>query len=172
MRTGDPVQDLGSAFAKAPADAAAYKAWLSTIAHKVAEAGVEGGFLGFGGEKVSDDERATAVSSITMFFEVGTIVGGVALGAVDPVERIALGLLDGLLGLASGLGDDPVVIGPGLVDRSLALLLGLDLCKRGFFAATARWWRRAGKGRDDAPGLHEIADLSGGGANLRCLQWR
>jgi hypothetical protein len=44
--------------AKAPADAAAYKAWLSTIAHKVAEAGVEGGFLGFGGEKVSDDERA------------------------------------------------------------------------------------------------------------------
>jgi hypothetical protein len=45
--------------AKAPQDAPAFKAWLREIAAKVAEAGTEGGFLGFGGVKVSDAEKAT-----------------------------------------------------------------------------------------------------------------
>jgi hypothetical protein len=45
--------------AKAPADATAFKAWLGHIAQVVAEAGTEGGFLGFGGVKVSDKEKAT-----------------------------------------------------------------------------------------------------------------
>jgi hypothetical protein len=45
--------------AKAPADAPAFKAWLNTIAAKVAEASTEGGFLGFGGVKVSEAEKAT-----------------------------------------------------------------------------------------------------------------
>ena len=45
--------------AKAPADAPAFKAWLNSVAAKVAEASTEGGFLGFGGVKVSDAEKAT-----------------------------------------------------------------------------------------------------------------
>ncbi|MFO1089751.1 MAG: hypothetical protein U1E46_09265 [Hyphomicrobiales bacterium] len=45
--------------AKAPADAPGFKAWLNSIAEKVAEASTEGGFLGFGGVKVSDAEKAT-----------------------------------------------------------------------------------------------------------------
>lgn len=45
--------------AKAPGDAAAFTGWLRDTAQKVAEAGTEGGFLGFGGEKVSDAERRT-----------------------------------------------------------------------------------------------------------------
>lgn len=45
--------------ARAPADAPAFKLWLRHIAQKVAEAGTEGGFLGFGGVKVSETERAT-----------------------------------------------------------------------------------------------------------------
>jgi hypothetical protein len=45
--------------AKAPAAAAAFKAWLCGISQKVAEAAVEGGFLGFGGIRVSDAEKAT-----------------------------------------------------------------------------------------------------------------
>jgi len=45
--------------AKAPQDAPAVKAWLSQISHNVAEASKEGGFLGFGGVKVSDAEKAT-----------------------------------------------------------------------------------------------------------------
>ena len=45
--------------ANAPSDAAAFKAWLRGISQKVAEAAVEGGFLGFGGVKVSDAEKAT-----------------------------------------------------------------------------------------------------------------
>ena len=45
--------------AKAPAEAAAYKAWLRTISSKVADAATEGGILGFGGQKVSEKEKAT-----------------------------------------------------------------------------------------------------------------
>jgi hypothetical protein len=37
---------------KAPGEAKAFKAWLMQIAQKVAEAGTEGGFMGFGGVKV------------------------------------------------------------------------------------------------------------------------
>ena len=45
--------------AKAPDDAVAFKAWLCTISQKVAAASVEGAFLGFGGQRVSDAEKAT-----------------------------------------------------------------------------------------------------------------
>ena len=45
--------------AKAPGDAAAFKGWLQEIAQKVSEAASEGGFLGFGGVKVSDAEKAS-----------------------------------------------------------------------------------------------------------------
>ena len=45
--------------AKAPADSLAFKTWLRHIAQSVAEASSEGGFLGFGGVKVSDNEKAT-----------------------------------------------------------------------------------------------------------------
>jgi hypothetical protein len=45
--------------AKAPGDAAAFKAWLCAISQKVAAASVEGAFLGFGGQRVSDSEKAT-----------------------------------------------------------------------------------------------------------------
>jgi hypothetical protein len=44
---------------KAPDDAAAFKSWLRSVARKSAEAGTEGGFLGFGGVAVSDAEKAT-----------------------------------------------------------------------------------------------------------------
>lgn len=43
---------------KAPTDAAAFKAWVYTNAVRVAEAAKEGGFLGFGGVRVSDKEKA------------------------------------------------------------------------------------------------------------------
>ena len=41
-----------------PSDAAAYKRWSVDIARDVAEAAKEGGFLGFGGERVSPEEQA------------------------------------------------------------------------------------------------------------------
>jgi hypothetical protein len=43
----------------APADAPVFKSWLNSVATAVAEAASEGGFLGFGGVKVSENERAT-----------------------------------------------------------------------------------------------------------------
>jgi hypothetical protein len=43
---------------KAPTDAPAFKAWLKDVASKAAEAGTEGGFLGFGGVAVSEPEKA------------------------------------------------------------------------------------------------------------------
>lgn len=45
--------------AKAPDEAMTFKAWLEHVANLVAEAGTEGGFLGFGGVKVSETEKAT-----------------------------------------------------------------------------------------------------------------
>ena len=45
--------------AKAPEDAPAFKAWLRQTAERAAEASSEGGFLGFGGVRVSDAEKAT-----------------------------------------------------------------------------------------------------------------
>jgi hypothetical protein len=45
--------------AKAPGDAADFKAWLEGISRQVAEASPEGGFLGIGGVRVSDTEKAT-----------------------------------------------------------------------------------------------------------------
>ena len=44
---------------KAPHDAGAFRTWLQGVAQKAAEAGTEGGFLGFGGVAVSDAEKAT-----------------------------------------------------------------------------------------------------------------
>jgi hypothetical protein len=44
---------------KAGSDAAPFKQWLYANAKRVAEAGTEGGFLGFGGVQVSDNEKAT-----------------------------------------------------------------------------------------------------------------
>lgn len=43
----------------APLEARPFKKWLISIASLVAEAGVEGGVLGFGGERVSAAETAT-----------------------------------------------------------------------------------------------------------------
>jgi len=40
-------------------DAAVYRDWLRSIGRAVAEASREGGFLGFGGEKISEQERRT-----------------------------------------------------------------------------------------------------------------
>jgi len=45
--------------AKAPDDAKAFKTWLRHTSEVVADASKEGGFLGFGGVKVSENEKAT-----------------------------------------------------------------------------------------------------------------
>ena len=53
--------------------------------------------------RVSDDERASALSSFTMFFELGTIVGGVALGAVGQIFSKQVGFLGGAIVASVGL---------------------------------------------------------------------
>ena len=45
--------------------------------------------------QVGDNERASALSSFTMFFELGTIVGGVALGALGQIFSKQAGFLGG-----------------------------------------------------------------------------
>jgi hypothetical protein len=44
---------------KAPEQATAFREYLRETAQRVAEAGTEGGFMGFGGEKVSEAEKKT-----------------------------------------------------------------------------------------------------------------
>ena len=51
--------------AKAPGESAVFRTWLNQIATQVAEAGTEGGFLGFGGVKVTDAEKATLAEIAT-----------------------------------------------------------------------------------------------------------
>jgi hypothetical protein len=41
-----------------PGEAEAFRIWLMSVANAVAEASKEGGFLGFGGTRVSEDEQA------------------------------------------------------------------------------------------------------------------
>ncbi len=50
--------------AKAPDEADAFKQWLFSISQRVAEASKEGGFLGFGGTLVSEQEQS-ALNSIS-----------------------------------------------------------------------------------------------------------
>ena len=58
--------------AKAPDEAAAFNAWLQEVALKAAEAGKEGGFLGFGGVAVSETEKAT-LSEISAALRLETV---------------------------------------------------------------------------------------------------
>ena len=58
--------------AKAPEDASAFKAWLQEVAEKAAEAGTEGGFLGFGGVAVSESEKATLAEISAALGRTGT----------------------------------------------------------------------------------------------------
>jgi hypothetical protein len=60
---GATARTVGAALAAldargAPGEAEAYRALLRGIARKVANASKEGDFLGFGGERVSEDERS------------------------------------------------------------------------------------------------------------------
>jgi hypothetical protein len=62
QRSVEALRDVAALLsAKAPGDAAAFKAWLRSLSLKVAEAASEGGFLGFGGVQVTDAEKATLV---------------------------------------------------------------------------------------------------------------
>ncbi len=54
--------------------------------------------------RVDDDERASALSSFTMFFEVGSVVGGVALGALGEIFTKRAGFLGGAVIALLGLG--------------------------------------------------------------------
>lgn len=67
-RVGAAVATLSS---KAPADVAVYRSFLSALGERVAQAAKEGGFLGFGGERVSAGEKE-------MLAKLTTALGGVA----------------------------------------------------------------------------------------------
>jgi hypothetical protein len=60
QRSLDSLRDVSAILdAKAPGDAPGFKTFLRGISQKVAEASVEGGFLGFGGARVTSSEKAT-----------------------------------------------------------------------------------------------------------------
>lgn len=55
--TGVIKTAVGAVQTKSPAEADSYKAWLGSVAMKVAQASKEGGFLGIGGTLVSKEEQ-------------------------------------------------------------------------------------------------------------------
>ena len=76
---GKAIEELRSVAtlvdAKAPQDAASFKIWLREVAQRAAEAGKEGGFMGFGGVAVSDAERATLAEISTALGTTGAAQG-------------------------------------------------------------------------------------------------
>ena len=70
--TTDALRALDELLARktTPEEAKGFKLWLQGIAQKVAEASNEGGFLGFGGEKVSAAEKQ-ALASISEVLHLG-----------------------------------------------------------------------------------------------------
>ena len=62
--------------AKAPGDAAGFKQWLAEIGTRVAEASNEGGFFGFGGTRVSDDEKQMLARIDSTLGTTGASEGG------------------------------------------------------------------------------------------------
>jgi hypothetical protein len=68
----ESVQKVGALIDKKakPDEAQGFKQWLVAVTQKVAEAAKEGGFLGFGGTQVSEQEGATIK-------EVSAALGGV-----------------------------------------------------------------------------------------------
>lgn len=69
-------------------------------------------------DQVPESERASALSSFTMFFEIGTIVGGVALGAVGEVFSKRAGFLGGAVVAVLGLVALWQIFGPVGVERT------------------------------------------------------
>ena len=63
-------------------------------------------------DQVSESERASALSSFTMFFEIGTIVGGVALGALGEIFTKRVAFLGGAVVAVLGLVALWQVFGP------------------------------------------------------------
>ena len=55
-----------------PEDVTAYRDFLLTLGDKVANAAKEGGFLGFGGERVSEHERSL-LAELTQAIGVGNL---------------------------------------------------------------------------------------------------
>jgi hypothetical protein len=55
-----------------PEEAAEYKQWLVKVAQATAEASKEGGFLGFGGTLVSDEEK-TALAAVNTALGLGVV---------------------------------------------------------------------------------------------------
>jgi MFS family permease len=53
--------------------------------------------------RVDDNARASALSSLTLFFEAGTIVGGVVLGAVGEIFSKRAGFLGGAIAALVGV---------------------------------------------------------------------
>lgn len=79
-RALDALKETGAVVdARAATDARAFKGWLLQIAQSVAEAGLEDTFLGFGGIRMSDKEKAT-LAEISELLQVDAPVAAQAGG--------------------------------------------------------------------------------------------
>lgn len=77
--------------------------WAAAVIVGVGMAFMYPSLMAIVANRAGDDERASAVSSFTMFFEVGSVVGGIALGAVAQVFGKPAGFAGGAVLAATGL---------------------------------------------------------------------
>jgi len=77
--------------------------WVSAATIGVGMAFLYPSLMAMTVDRVAPHERAAAVSSFTMFFEIGSAVGGLALGGVAELAGKRVGFLGGVVMCAAGL---------------------------------------------------------------------
>lgn len=94
---------LSLALALMAAIAEPWALWASAVAAGVGMAFMYPSLMAHVVDRVDESERATALGSFTMFFEIGTAVGGLALGALGELFNKRVGFLGGAVVAASGV---------------------------------------------------------------------
>lgn len=77
--------------------------WLALVLISIGMAFVYPSLMAVVVNSVGDDERARALSSFTMFFEIGSVIGGIALGTVAELLGKRAGFAGGALVSLTGL---------------------------------------------------------------------
>jgi MFS family permease len=83
--------------------ATTWSLWVSSLIFGLGNAFLYPSLMAATVDRVSEHERARALSSFTMFFEVGTAVGGLALGALAEVTGKRWSFLAGVVPVVFGL---------------------------------------------------------------------
>ena len=108
---------LGSGLVTMAAVPQAWGLWVAAVLFGVGMAFLYPSLMALVVDRVDEHQRASAISSFTMFFEVGTVTGGVLLGAAGELLGKRAGFAGGAVFCLVGL----VVLWTKVVDRPVTV---------------------------------------------------